>query len=142
MEQDLIREYSKVGLKKCGGLEQRFDMTDVNDATLRSRLMQNLQARRELQDYVSAKFSEETLLRKLLTAVDDSVFGAADWVEAQFLLSEWLDERGLDLSAEDQINYVGCVAEAGAAGMGMEDLSSLMREMLATYGCERAIKKS
>lgn len=117
-------------------------MSDVNDATLRSRLMLNLQARRELQDYVSAKFSEETLLRKLLTAVDHSAFGAADWVEAQFLLSEWLDERGLNLSAEDQINYVGCVAEAGAVGMGMEDLPSLMREMLAAYGCERAIKKS
>jgi hypothetical protein len=117
-------------------------MSDDSDVSLQRRLLQSLQGHSNLQTYASEVFAEDALLRRLLAAVDESVFGPVDWIEALILLSEWLDERGLDLSLEDRIDYVGCVAEAGSAGMRMEDLPSIIRDMLATYGCERAIKKS
>ncbi|MGC6456297.1 MAG: hypothetical protein ACON46_07200 [Coraliomargaritaceae bacterium] len=116
-------------------------MSDDCVTPLKRRLKQQLSGQPNLLASVLESFPEEVLLKEFLFAVDESVFGLVDWVEAQCVLADWLEERGLVLPVGDRINYLSCVAEAGSGGLALENLSSMIEEMLATYGCERATKK-
>lgn len=114
---------------------------DIKPST-REQILRHLQGRPELLAYADGYFSGEAEARKLFAAVDESIFGLADWMEALRVLDDWLVERQLDLGLEHRLDYVCCVAEAGSAAAGMADLASLTGEMLSAYGCERAVKKS
>lgn len=116
-------------------------MPEDFESTLKARLVQDLDGEPDLLASVLEVFSEAELLREFVSAVDESVFGLVDWIKAHRVLMDWLEERGLVLPLVDQINYLSCVAEAGSPGMALEDLPALIKDMLATYGCERAIKK-
>lgn len=77
----------------------------------------------------------------LLTASDESTFSLHQWVESLRILRAWLDARGLEMAAEDEIGYVCCASEASGAGAVLTLLPALVSDMLETYGCERATKK-
>lgn len=78
---------------------------------------------------------------QLFQAVDASGFSLRQWVESLHALRAWLDLHGLEMSIEDRIGYVCCAGESAAVGANMTDLPALIAEMLAAYGCERALKK-
>ena len=109
---------------------------------MQAQMTNHLAGHPDLIAYAGENLVDDVMVKKLLTFVDESAFSLIDWMHAFLELSNWLDHRALDLDWDNRINYVSCVAEAGASGMGLEDLSSIIREMLATYGCEQAVKKS
>ena len=122
-------------------MRQRFSMNE-KDRTMQAQMTNHLAGHPDLIAYAGENLVDDVMVKKLLTFVDESAFSLIDWMNAFLELSNWLDHRALDLDWDNRINYVSCVAEAGASGMGLEDLSSMIREMLATYGCEQAVKKS
>lgn len=84
--------------------------------------------------WVEAFLSEEDTVRAFTAAVDDSVYGLRDWVDALIVLGQWMDARGLRAPFEDQIGYVHCACEAAGAGANLTPLPALVTEMLENYG--------
>jgi hypothetical protein len=80
----------------------------------------------------------EALREDLVQQVDESSFSLRQWLEALLTLQAWLAARRLRLPLEEQLGYIGCAAEAAGSGAALSDLPSLVTEMLADYGCERA----
>ncbi len=93
--------------------------------------------------YLESNFSSMQALDQaaLLDAVDESDFTLRQWVDALMLLERWLEVRELELPVVDQLGYVCCSAEAAGAGANVTYLPSLVEDMLAAYGCERAVKR-
>ena len=92
----------------------------------------------EFLDYL--KKQEPAFQQNLLQEVDESSFPLADWGKSLILLNQWLDERGLTLSAENCLGYVSCAAKAVGDSSGLSNLPSVVSEFLEQYGCERAVK--
>lgn len=82
------------------------------------------------------------MLEQLAGLIDESDYDTQQWVEALFALWTWLEDRSMELSLDDQFGYVSCAVESIGAGASYQNLSSLVEEMLATYGCDRAVKKN
>ena len=91
---------------------------------------------------MEANFSGQNAayLELLSERVDESAYDLRSWVKSLSIMGHWLDARSLILSMEDQLAYVCCAAEAGAAS-SCEQLPSLVGELLDQYGCEQARKK-
>lgn len=99
----------------------------------------------KLLAYLEANFSggENVALRgQLLEAADESSFSLRQWVESLRTLQSWLDARSLEMPVADQIGYVSCAGESAGSGSNLTHLPALVADMLETYGCERAVKKS
>jgi len=90
--------------------------------------------------FIEATFADadDELRDEFATTVDESAFSPAQWVDALRMMGEWLDARSLKLDLRDRIGYVSCAADSAGPTGGMDHLPSLVEEMLARYGCERA----
>ena len=93
--------------------------------------------------YLEAHFSniDSATIDALLEFVDEGMYSLRDWIEALREMGHWLDAQHLEMELMEQIGYVSCAAAAAGAGANLSNLSSLVDDMLQTYGCERAVKK-
>lgn len=80
----------------------------------------------------------EDTAKQLIDAADESPFSLREWTESLLVLGQWLQVRRLEATLEDQIGYVGCACASVSASAGLHSLPSLVEEMLAEYGFERA----
>jgi hypothetical protein len=74
----------------------------------------------------------------LFELTDDSAFSLRQWIESLRTMHAWLDTRGLQMPVEDQLGYICCAGESAGSGANLSLLPTLVADMLAAYGCERA----
>lgn len=93
-----------------------------------------------LETYVATHLSQadDFLLDLVLNGAEESPYPLQQWLEALYLVGQWLDDRGLSLPLENQIGYVACSAEAGSAYASLTQLSVQVADMLENYGCDEA----
>lgn len=99
----------------------------------------------QLLAFLEANFSgpdNEEARKELLSSTDGSDFSLRDWVEALRTLRAWLDARGLEMAAEDELGYVCCAGASAGSGAILSSLPAIVSEMLEAYGCDRAVRKS
>lgn len=119
-------------------------MVEIHESLGAESFREQFAGSTQLLSFLEANFSgpHNTEARGLLlTSSDESTFPLRQWVESLRTLRAWLDARGLEMPAEDEIGYVCCAGEAAGAGANLTLLPALVAEMLEAYGCERATKK-
>jgi hypothetical protein len=90
--------------------------------------------------YLDTHFKDaEALQRALLQEADGSEFPLRQWVEALIVMGQWLGVRGFDLSIEDNLDYVSCVAASAGSDASQSHLPSMVHDLLGQYDCERAV---
>lgn len=119
-------------------------MVEIQDSLGAESFKEQFAGSPQLLSFLEANFSgpDNAEARELLlTTSDESTFSLRQWVEGLRTIRAWLDARGLELPAGDEIGYVCCAGEAAGAGANLTSLPALVSDMLEAYGCERAVKK-
>lgn len=91
--------------------------------------------------WVEAYLSDPEPARELLSAIDESPYGLPQWVDAFIVMGEWLDAHGKSSAFQEQLGYLHCACEAAGAGANFTTLSTVLSEMLETYGFDQAQPK-
>ncbi len=120
-------------------------MVEIYDSLGAEIFKKQFAASPQLLAFLEANFSgpENVEARQLLlSSTDESAFSLRHWVEALRTLRAWLDARGLEMPAEDEIGYVCCAGDSAGSGANLSSLPAIVTEMLEAYGCERAVKKA
>lgn len=71
----------------------------------------------------------------LFSAVDDSDYSLADWIEALAVFCDWLDGQGESRrSWRDMTGYVHCCTRMAAPGIALGNLKVIVYQALTEFG--------
>lgn len=109
-----------------------------------NRLVDAVQESPSLLAYLDTHFGRVAshLPDLLLTEAEESPYPLCEWLEALHQFDKWLKAHGLILPIENQIGYIACAAQAGAAYANLTQLPAQLAEMLENYGCDEAVECS
>ena len=118
-------------------------MSTLRKSLTRDPFLRHLADSPKLLAFMEANFNGENqaVRERLGELVDESDYDLHQWVKSLSIIGHWLDSHVLQMPLDDQLGYVCCAVEVVGSGASMQDLPSLVHEMLDLYGCERATKK-
>lgn len=111
-------------------------MSQTKADLLLEELLESPEALAFVRGHLEA-FSDE-LVSQVLLEVDDSPFGADQWILSLGVLEQWLGSRSLQAKLNDQIGYVSCAASTVTSSFAETSLPEVVEQMLSDYGFDRA----